>query len=261
MDTLRNIPISSPTSESTVLLRNVARFERTTAPAEVSHVNITRVIDVYANVSARDVGSVARDIERTLEGLPRPAGYTVQMRGEVANMRESFGDMGFGLLMAVALVYLVMVVQFRSFTDPFIVMAAMPLGLMGVLWVLWATGTTLNIQSFMGVIMMLGIAVSFSILYVDFANRRMADGLSAERAVRAAGQTRLRPILMTSLAAMLALLPMALTSAQANTPLARAVIGGVGASTVLTLFVIPALYVSIKQRPAKGLVGGDAHHV
>jgi len=246
LETLKNIPITSSDGRTT-LLRNIATFERAIAPAEVNHVNITRVIDVYANVDGRDVGSVATDIEQAISGIELPPGYALQMRGEVASMRESFANMGFGLLLAVALVYLVMVVQFRSFGDPLIILAAVPLGLIGVLWTLWATGTSLNIQSFMGVIMMVGIAVSYSILYVDFANRRLADGLSAREAVVDAGKTRLRPILMTSLAAMLALLPMALTSERATTPLARAVIGGVGASTLLTLFVVPALYVSFKK--------------
>ncbi|MBI1872408.1 MAG: efflux RND transporter permease subunit [Acidobacteria bacterium] len=249
LETLKNIPISSPGTNTTSLLRNLAQFSRTTAPAEVSHLNITRVVDVYANVSGRDIGSVARDVERAIADLRRPAGYTIQMRGEVAIMRESFANMGFGLALAAALVYLIMVVQFRSFVEPLVIIAAVPLGLIGVLWMLWLTGTTLNIQSLMGIIMMIGIAVSYSILYVDFANRRVAEGATPDTAIRVAGRIRLRPILMTSLAAILALLPMALTSAQATTPLARAVIGGVGTSMLLTLFVVPALYVAVKRTP------------
>ncbi|MBI3491689.1 MAG: efflux RND transporter permease subunit [Acidobacteria bacterium] len=247
LDTLKNIPISSGSRQSTVLLRNLADFSRTTAPAEVTHVNITRVVDVFSNVSGRDIGAVARDVERAIADIAVPPGYTIQMRGEVANMRESFSNMGLGLVMAAALVYLIMVVQFRSFLEPLVIMAAVPLGLIGVLWMLWLTETTLNIQSFMGVIMMIGIAVSYSILYVDFANHQLAAGASPDAAVREAGRVRLRPILMTSLAAMLALAPMALTSGQATTPLARAVIGGVGASTLLTLFVVPVLYVFAKK--------------
>jgi multidrug efflux pump subunit AcrB len=252
LETLRNIPITSPGTEKPVLLRNIASFERATAPAEVSHMNITRVIDVYANVSGRDVGSVATDIEEAISDIEMPPGYAIRMRGEVASMRESFASMGFGLVLAVALVYLIIVIQFRSFLDPLVILAAVPLGLIGVLWTLWITGTTLNIQSFMGMIMMIGIAVSYSILYVDFANRRLAEGLSVPDAIKEAGHTRLRPILMTSLAAMLALLPMALTAGQATTPLARAVIGGVGASTLLTLFVVPALYTMLKQTHQRG---------
>ncbi len=259
LETLRNIPVTGLGTNSPVLLRNIASFERTTAPAEVSHVNITRVIDVYANVSGRDVGSVAADIEKAIADIDTPPGYAIRMRGEVASMKESFASMGFGLLMAVSLVYLIMVVQFRSFVDPLVIITAVPLGLIGVLWILWATGTTLNIQSLMGVIMMIGIAVSYSILYVDFANRRLAGGLSPREAIRTAGRARLRPILMTSLAAVLALAPMALTAGQATTPLARAGVGGVVASTVLTLFVVPSLYVSLKEPRSTEPPGAPDH--
>ncbi len=258
LETLKNIPIAGD-SGSVTLLRNLATFEAATAPAEVAHVNITRVVDVYANVAGRDVGSVAADIERAIAGIPTPPGYAIRMRGEVASMRDSFADMAFGLLLAVAVVYLVMVVQFRSFLDPLAIMAAVPPGLAGVLATLWVTGTTLNVQSFMGVITMVGIAVSYGILYVDFANRRLAEGASADEAIREAGRIRLRPILMTSLAAVLSLLPLALAPGQATTPLARAVIGGILASTALTLFVVPSLYLTLKgARRPRGPRGEEA---
>ena len=160
-------------------------------------------------------------------------------------MRESFGSLGFGLFLAAVLVYLVMVVQFRSFLDPFIVMFAIPLGLIGVLLMLFLTGTNLNIQSIMGVITMVGIVVSFSILLVDFANRLRDEGVNIEEAVVRAAGIRLRPILMTALAAVLGLTPMAIVGG-VNMPLARAVIGGVIASTALTLVVVPVLYILIK---------------
>jgi multidrug efflux pump subunit AcrB len=249
LDTLRNIPLTGAGNGSPVLLRNIATFERTTAPAEVSHVNITRVIDVYANVDGRDIGSVAADVERAIAGVEVPPGYAIRTRGEVASMKESFADMGFGLLLAVSLLYLVMVVQFRSFRDPLIILAAAPLALLGVIWILWGSGTTLNIQSFMGIIMVVGIAVSYSVLLVDRANRHLAEGMSASEAVWSAGRVRLRPILMTTLAAVLALLPMALTPGQATTSLARAVIGGVGVSTLLGLFTVPVLYTYLKRTP------------
>ncbi|MBI2202069.1 MAG: efflux RND transporter permease subunit, partial [Armatimonadetes bacterium] len=169
LETLKNIPLTGINNGSPVLLRNIATFERAVAPAEVNHVNITRVIDVYANVTGRDIGSVAADVERAIADIDVPPGYAVRTRGEVASMRESFADMGFGLLLAISLLYLVMVVQFRSFRDPLIIMAAAPLGLIGVLWMLTGTGTTLNIQSFMGIIMVVGIAVSYSVLLVDLA--------------------------------------------------------------------------------------------
>ncbi len=240
-------------SPAPVLLRNFARFTRASAPTEVSHVNISRVIDVYANVAGRDVGGVAADIERRIEPLRAklPAGYSIDLRGEVQSMRESFASLRFGFLLAAAFVYLVMVAQFRSFLDPFIIMFAVPLGLIGVVAVLLATGTTVNIQSFMGVIFMVGIAVSNSVLLVEFANRRRAAGVGVEESVVQAATVRLRPIVMTSLAAVLGLLPMAIgfgRGSEANVPLARAVVGGLGVSTVLTLFVVPVLYQLLKAR-------------
>lgn len=241
---------------------------------EINHQDLTRVIDIFINVEGRDVGSVAADIEMVLSEWGRrdkasgnvaswsvldPAnpdktlpGYAVQMRGEVSNMTQSFQSLGFGLILAVLLIYLIMVAQFRSFLDPFIILFAVPLGLIGVLLILFLTGTTLNVQSFMGVIFMVGIAVSNSILLVEFANRQRAErGLSPLDAALEAGRVRLRPILMTSLAAVVGLLPLALKSGEATTPLARAVIGGLTVSTLLTVFVVPCLYVMFKGRSAR----------
>jgi len=268
MQALMTVPITSETTQTPVQLQNVADFAKTTSAVEVNHAALARVIDVYANVEGRDVGSVAADVERVLSrwgkkadtaaawSVPDPkqegatlAGYTVKMRGEVSSMRESFSSLGFGLILATVLIYLIMVAQFRSFVDPFIIMFAVPLGLIGVLLVLYLTGTTLNVQSFMGVIFMVGIAVSNSILLVEFANRVQAErGLSVRDAAVEAGSVRLRPILMTSVAAVLGLLPLALHEGQATTPLARAVIGGLTVSTALTVFVVPCLYVMIKGR-------------
>jgi multidrug efflux pump subunit AcrB len=247
---------------------------------EINHQDLTRIIDIFINVEGRDVGSVAADIEKVLSewgrrepaasrvasapgvaswSVPDPAnpekalpGYAVQMRGEVSNMTQSFQSLGFGFLLAVVLIYLIMVAQFRSFLDPFIILFAVPLGLIGVLLILFLTGTTLNVQSFMGVIFMVGIAVSNSILVVEFANRQRAEhGLSPLEAAIEAGRVRLRPILMTSLAAVVGLLPLALKSGEATTPLARAVIGGLTVSTLLTVFVVPCLYVLLKGREAR----------
>jgi multidrug efflux pump subunit AcrB len=270
MQALKTVPITSARTEAPVQLQNVADFTKTTSAVEVNHVALARVLDVYANVQGRDVGSVAADIERSLSrwgqkkkgeavaswSVPDPkqagatlAGYTVKMRGEVASMKESFSSLGFGLVLATVLIYLIMVAQFRSFLDPFIIMFAVPLGLIGVLLILYLTGTTLNVQSFMGVIFMVGIAVSNSILLVEFANRvREERGLTVQDAALESGRVRLRPILMTSVAAVLGLLPLALHEGQATTPLARAVIGGLTVSTALTVFVVPCLYVMIKGR-------------
>jgi multidrug efflux pump subunit AcrB len=273
-NTLKEVPITGANSSAPIQLQNVAAdFKSTTSAVEVSHLALSRVIDVYANVQGRDVGSVARDVEKVLSGwgkrntgggaisswsVPDPkkpgetlSGYTVRMRGEVSSMKESFASLGFGMILASVLIYLIMVAQFRSFLDPFIIMFAVPLGLIGVLVMLAITGTSLNIQSFMGVIFMVGIAVSNSILLVEFANRlRSEQGVSALEAAIEAGSVRLRPILMTSLAAVVGLLPLALHEGEATMPLARAVIGGLSVSTMLTIFVVPCLYVLFKGRGA-----------
>jgi len=269
MDTLLDVPITGPAQTTPIMLRNVAKVSHATAPTEINHHNITRVIDVFVNVQDRDVGSVAADIEKYLDHIRHdraqvPEGYFLQMRGEVKAMRESFQSLGFGFLLAVVLVYLVMVFQFKSFLDPFIVMFAVPLGLIGVALILFLTGTSLNIQSLMGTIMMVGIVVSFSVLLVEFANRRREEVLTAggttslqDTLVGAAG-IRLRPILMTSLAAILGLTPMAIAGG-ANIPLARAVVGGVAAATLLVLFVVPILYLLLKTDRHSAIQKETAH--
>jgi len=187
-------------------------------------------------------------VKKDLDRATYQAGLTTQLKGEYEQMWNSFGNLGGGLAMAALLVYLLLVVLFRSFLGPFIIMFAVPLGILGVLVMLYLTGTTVNVQSFLGVIFMVGIAVSNSILLVEFANRLRAEqGLAAGEAALQAASVRLRPILMTSLAAVIGLLPMAVKSGEANTPLARAVIGGLSVSTALTLFVVPCLYVIVKR--------------
>jgi len=271
IDTLKTVPLTGRDSRGPVQLQDVTGEPTITSSAvEVNHVALARVIDIYANVQGRDVGSVAADIEKALsrwgkknEGAGSVAswsvldqksgkavpGYAVKMRGEVASMKESFASLGFGLVLAVVLIYLIMVAQFRSFLDPFIILFAVPLGLIGVLAILSVTGTTINVQSLMGVIFMVGIAVSNSILLVEFANRLRAEkGASAWDAALEAGRVRLRPILMTSLAAVVGLLPLALHQGEATAPLARAVIGGLSVSTLLTIFIVPSLYVLFKGR-------------
>ena len=246
LDTINDIPITSPNRKDPVLLRNIATLSHGTTVSEVNHLHITRVTDVYANVSGRDVGGVASEIEKRLAGVQIPPGYTVQMRGEVSTMRESFGSLSLGLVLAAVLVYLVMVVQFQSFRDPLVVLFGVPLGLIGVLLVLLVTGTAFSIQALMGIIMMIGIVVAYSVLLVEFANRRVRAGASPLEAVVEAGRLRIRPILMTSLAAALGLIPMAVAGGL-NAPLARAIIGGVLASAALTLFVVPAAYVAVHK--------------
>jgi len=260
INTILDIPITGKNQPTPVALRTVAKFSRGTAYSEINHLNITRVTDVFVNVRGRDVGSVAGEIERYIDNIKSdraqvPEGYSIQMRGEVQTMHESFKSLGFGFFLAVVLVYLVMIVEFRSFLDPFIVMFAVPLGLIGVAWMLFLTHTFLSIQSMMGIIMMVGIVVSFSVLMVDFANRSLAEAAQRKErktprdAIAEAAAIRLRPILMTGLAAILGLTPMALFGG-ANIPLARAVVGGILAAVVLVLFVVPILYVLFKREKA-----------
>ena len=266
LSALENIPLTSSdpqggSSQEPTLVKNLATISRGVEPAEVQHRDIVRATDVYVDVSGRDLGSVASDIQNRIRRIHLPAGYSIDLQGEFESMRDSFSGLAWGLLMAVALIYLIMVAQFRSFLDPFIILFAVPLGLVGVSSILLLTSTTVNIQSYIGTIFMVGIAVSNSVLLVDFANRLRAEGMPLHEAVVQASGIRLRPILMTSCAAMMALLPMAFelgTGAEANVPLARAVLGGLAASTFLTLFVVPSLYLMLKRE--RDGSNGDAEH-
>ena len=271
IETLRNIPITGSNSKQPVPLRNVAEFHRATGPAVVHHVNITRTIDVFVNVeSGYDVGGVAAEIERRLTDAPELSltrnetprglvykvggeyegtGYSVALRGEVHTMRTSFLAFGGGLGIAVILIYLVMVAQLRSFATPSIILLSIPLGFIGVAAILYLTRTHLSIPTFMGIIMVAGIVVQYSIILLDFANQRVREGLSVRQAIQEATWIRLRPILMTSLTTWLALIPMAIGFAggEANAPLARTIIGGVLAATVLSLIIVPCLYVMFQR--------------
>lgn len=244
-ETILNVPITPKGGGRAVPLRQVASLSRHRAVGEVRHEAIRRVQQVLVNVDGRDVGSVARDLAVAVGRVPLPPGAKVEVRGEVTQMKSSMRALGGGLVLAVVLVYLLLVAQFRSFLDPLIVLVAVPMGAIGALGLLKVTGSTLNIQSLVGMLFTVGIAVSSSVLIVDFARRRLDAGAPAPEAAAEAARVRLRPILMTSLAALLGLLPMALgleRGAESNVPLARAVIGGLGASTLLTLLVVPALY-------------------
>jgi multidrug efflux pump subunit AcrB len=253
-ETILNIPITGKGTEKSVLLKTIARLERTSSPAVVKHVNITRTVDVFANVEGRDLGGAVAEIEERLAASPAltalmdeygARGYRYEVKGEIQTMRESFGQFQTGLLIAALLVFLVMVAQLRSFVLPLIIMLTVPLGLVGVVAALWLTNTPLSIPAFMGLILMVGLVVQYSILLVDFTVRRQREGADLETAILDACAARLRPLLMTSLTTILALFPMALglgEGAEANVPLARAVIGAVLGGALLTLFVVPALY-------------------
>jgi multidrug efflux pump subunit AcrB len=210
-----------------------------------------RLIKITAQPSGRDLGAIATDIEDKLKGLSLPPGFNFQLTGQIQQQREAFGSLKFTSLLAIILVYMVMASQFRSLLDPFIIMFSVPLGMIGVIWALFLTRTTLNVTSFMGIIMMVGIVVSNGVLLVEYMNELRRHGLGVREAVMQAGRTRLRPILMTSLCTVVGLIPMALgigTGSEANAPLARAVIGGLTVSTALTLLLIPTLYLMLEER-------------
>lgn len=255
LDDIRNIPLSlnTPDGPITIPLSNVATVNRVTIPGEIAHYNIARVNDVHVNVSGRDIGSVAADVEAALAELEFENGVSVTLRGPVEKMRSGMSLLGVGLGVATLLVYLVLMAQFRSFVDPLIIMLAVPLGIGGVLLVLFLTGTTINIQSLMGTLMMIGVVVNNSILLVEFANRRRAEGLSPHDAALAAAGVRLRPILMTSLTLVASMLPLSFQLAPGNEamiPLARALMGGMIASTILTLVLVPCVYSLVHRKAA-----------
>ena len=252
LDEIRNLPLSinGPDGMITVPLQNVATVRRVNIPAEIAHYNIARVNDVYVNTLGRDVGSVAADVEAALAKMEFPLGVSTTIRGPVATMKEGGRSLGIGIVVAAILVYLVMLAQFRSFVDPLIIMLAVPLGLTGVIGILFLTGTTLNIQSLMGTLMMIGVVVNNSILLVEFANQLRERGHTPREAAIDAARTRLRPILMTSLTLVASMLPLSIHLApggEAMIPLARAMIGGMVVSTFLTLFLVPCVYTLVKR--------------
>jgi multidrug efflux pump subunit AcrB len=243
-------------------LGSVATLRPDTDKALITHASVQRVVDVECSVTGRDLGSVAKGIDKAIAGMKDhlPKGVSIHVRGQSESMFTSFRSLGFGLLLAVALVYLLLVILFQSWIDPFIILFAVPGALAGILWMLAATGTTLNVESFMGAIMAVGIAVSNSILLVNHANevREGEEDPGALAAAMDAGKTRLRPVLMTALAMILGMLPMALALGEAgeqNAPLGRAVIGGLLVATLVTLFVVPILYTFFRQKtPHKHLL-------
>ncbi|MFM8552825.1 MAG: efflux RND transporter permease subunit [Nitrospiraceae bacterium] len=236
-----------------ILLRDLIEVTRKNGPETVDHYNLQRTVDVLIDVPGNDLGKVAGLIEQELARMELPKDVVISFKGQVDSMRQALVGFGGGLPLAVILIYLVMVGLFRSYLDPLVIMFAVPLGLIGVIWMLLLTHTSLNVESLIGTLMMIGIVVSNSVLLVDFANQRMREGAPLEEAVVDAGRLRIRPILMTSLATIIGLAPMALgigEGSEANMPLARAVIGGLSVSTVMTLLFIPVLHMLARQRSA-----------
>jgi HAE1 family hydrophobic/amphiphilic exporter-1 len=247
---LRQIPIRASDASAPALLDAVSQVTRFAAPTEVDHYQIQRVFDVYVNTATEDLGRVATAV-RHLVGQTTAPGARLVVRGMVQGMTDSFRSFGLGLLLSLVLLYLILVAQFRSFVDPLLILLAVPTGVLGVIVTLVATGTTLNVMSLMGIIMMVGIVVSNSILIVEFAHRLEEDGLAVRDAIITSCRVRLRPILMTSLATIIGLAPMAFklgTGSEQYAPLARAIIGGLLASVVLTLYLVPAAYMLLYHR-------------
>ncbi len=242
---LKELQLKAP-SGKLVSLDTVATVKRNSGPVTISRRYLERVIDVTANVApGQDLGTAAAAVQGVLDELTPPDGFATQQTGQAAAQKQAFSGLGFAMLLAIALVYMVLASQFRSLVDPLVIMFSVPLGISGVFTMLWATGTTLSVNSFMGIIMMIGIVVSNGVLLVDFTNVLRRRGHPMLEAVVEAGRTRLRPILMTTIATLVGLLPMALgvgEGSETNLPLARAVIGGLTVSTALTLFLVPILY-------------------
>jgi len=251
MDDFKQTPLRAPGQSSYTPLQSVANIKEINTPTEVDHYQIRRVIDVYVMPSTEALQSVSSRVNKLVGGMKLPQNVRVVVRGTVVSMSESFQRFGIGLVLAILLVYLILMAQLTSFVDPFIILMAIPPGLTGVLVILLATHSTLNIMSLMGVIMMTGIVVSNSILIVEFAGRLHESGLSLAEAVVESCRIRLRPILMTSFATLLGLIPLAI-GAEAGSgqyaPLARAIIGGLAVSVVATVYLVPAIYLVIHAR-------------
>jgi len=255
-DALLRTPITlgAGSGGKTQLLSNLASVSRGVSTTVASHYNVQPVMDVYANVEQRDLGGVAHQVERIMSDVsPQlPKGSWMALRGQVQTMRSSFVGLGFGILFAIVLVYLLMAVNFQSWVDPFIILWALPGALAGIVWMLFVTQTTFSVPSLMGTIMCIGVATSNSILLVTFANDERLEGKDSRAAALSAGFTRIRPVIMTALAMIVGMLPMALglgEGGEQNAPLGRAVIGGLLVATFTTLFFVPVMYSYLRKAP------------
>lgn len=249
MEALRSLPVnaSDPGTGNGQVLANLATFTRTNGLPVVSHYNVAPVINVFGGASGRDLGGVWKDIKPLVEAARKelPRGSYINVRGQVETMRTSFSGLGIGLLVAIALVYLLLVVNFQSWLDPFIIICALPGALAGVIWALYLSQTTLSVPALMGAIMSLGVATANAVLVVSFARDNLRHGLDSTAAALEAGTSRLRPVLMTALAMIMGMLPMSLglgEGGEQNAPLGRAVIGGLGLATFATLFFVPVVF-------------------
>jgi multidrug efflux pump subunit AcrB len=248
----------TPTPGNTQLLSNLAQIQHAASPGITNHYNVQPVYDVFVNTQGRDLGGVASDVSKVLKTFDGKLskGATLNVRGQVKSMEDSFTGLGLGMIFAVLLVYLLMVVNFQSWLDPFIILMALPGAACGILWMLFLSGTTFSVPSLMGAIMTVGVATANSILMVTFANDQRSLGLTSTQAASAAGFTRLRPVMMTALAMILGMLPMSLgmgEGGEQNAPLGRAVIGGLLVATVTTLLIVPIFYSLLRKAPPLGM--------
>jgi multidrug efflux pump subunit AcrB len=237
----------------------MAQIARTVNQANITHFNVARTYDVHANVDGADLASVAAELNQLVaETKPKlPRGVSLNLKGQVESMQSSFQALGYGLLFAVLLVYLLIVVNFQSWLDPFIILMALPGAIAGIAWMLFLSHTTFSVPAQMGTIMCVGVATANSILVVSFANQQRKHGLDAIQAALAAGMTRLRPVLMTALAMIIGMLPMSLglgEGGEQNAPLGRAVIGGLLCATLATLLFVPVMYSLLRRQPPREIV-------
>jgi multidrug efflux pump subunit AcrB len=257
---LDQIPIRSHNGAMATTVGAVVKIDPVSSPTEVDHYQLRRVTDIYVSPSGQDLGGLASRVSKVIASTPIPENLQVTMRGSVEGMRRSFSSFGLGLILSIVLVYLILMAQFASFIDPLVILFAIPPGITGVILFLLLTGTTLNVMSLMGVVMMTGIVVSNSILIVEFTRHLRLEGMPIREAVAMACRVRLRPVLMTSLATILGMIPMALAleaGSEQYAPLARAIIGGLTVSVIVTVFVVPAAYLLVHgkeeaQRPPDG---------
>jgi multidrug efflux pump subunit AcrB len=248
---LKQIPLRSPNLKVPTTLDSVVKIANVQTPTEVDHYQIQRIVDLYVTPKGEDLAQLASAVQKTIDDAHLPTNIRVNLRGMVNGMNDSFKSFGIGFIISFILLFLILIAQFRSFVDPFLIMLAIPMGVIGVLIILPLTHTSLNVMSLMGVLMLIGIADSNSILIVDFAHKLRAQGLSVLDAVVTACRVRLRPILMTSLATIIGMIPMAMnigTGGEQYTPMARAIIGGLTSSVLLTVFIVPAAYLLVYSR-------------
>ena len=260
---LANVPITGTGNGAPQVLGGLATIQRGTSPAVISHYNIAPTVDIYATPNKRDLGAVAGDIQHVLKEVKAqaPKGVTVTLRGQYATMRTAYSGLGFGLIGAIALIYLLIVVNFQSWLDPFVIITALPGALAGIVWTLFTTGTTLSVPALTGAIMCMGVATANSILVVSFARERLAEHGEAARAALEAGLTRFRPVLMTALAMIIGMLPMAMglgEGGEQNAPLGRAVIGGLMVATFATLMFVPVIFSLAHRRRAAAAAAPEA---